>query len=69
MLRGYFAGSALKIMFDDLPNVDRILQVTIKKNKCSSIQLSKCKLLHFRFFFFNNFMFESIKSESFCVRK
>lgn len=27
MLRGYFAGSALKIMFDDLPNVDRILQV------------------------------------------
>lgn len=28
MLRGYFAGSALKIMFDDLPNVDRILQVS-----------------------------------------
>lgn len=27
MLRGYFAGSALKIMFDDLPNVDRIMQV------------------------------------------
>ncbi|XP_071541022.1 piezo-type mechanosensitive ion channel component isoform X2 [Panulirus ornatus] len=27
MLRGYFAGSALKIMFDDLPNVDRILQL------------------------------------------
>lgn len=29
MLRGYFAGSALKIMFDDLPNVDRILQVSV----------------------------------------
>ena len=29
MLRGYFAGSALKIMFDDLPNVDRILQVRL----------------------------------------
>lgn len=27
MLRGYFAGSALKIMFDDMPNVDRIMQV------------------------------------------
>uniref|UniRef100_A0A0P4W477 Uncharacterized protein n=3 Tax=Scylla olivacea TaxID=85551 RepID=A0A0P4W477_SCYOL len=29
MLRGYFAGSALKIMFDDLPNVDRILQLCL----------------------------------------
>lgn len=32
MLRGYFAGSALKIMFDDLPNVDRILQVSDTNN-------------------------------------
>nr|UEE08537.1 putative piezo-like channel protein [Astacus leptodactylus] len=29
MLRGYFAGSAVKIMFDDLPNVDRILQLCL----------------------------------------
>lgn len=29
MLRGYFAGSAMKIMFDDLPNVDRILQLCL----------------------------------------
>ncbi|XP_050729563.1 piezo-type mechanosensitive ion channel component-like isoform X11 [Eriocheir sinensis] len=29
MLRGYFAGSALKIMFDDLPNVDRIMQLCL----------------------------------------
>ncbi|XP_066947530.1 piezo-type mechanosensitive ion channel component isoform X4 [Macrobrachium rosenbergii] len=29
MLRGYFAGSALKIMFEDLPNVDRILQLCL----------------------------------------
>ncbi|XP_037802529.1 LOW QUALITY PROTEIN: piezo-type mechanosensitive ion channel component-like [Penaeus monodon] len=29
MLRGYFAGSALKIMFDDMPNVDRIMQLCL----------------------------------------
>ncbi|CAL4063763.1 unnamed protein product, partial [Meganyctiphanes norvegica] len=29
MLRGYFAGVALKIMFDDMPNVDRILQLCL----------------------------------------
>lgn len=41
MLRGYFAGSALKIMFDDLPNVDRILQV-------SDDNYRKRNLLYFR---------------------